>query len=94
MTLADLCTSLIERESVIHSFQDTSSRVAARTQVTQEQITTVAKSLKMFTRRELVTAAGCSFGSVQHWEKMNKGELVETGRVVINGGMAIVWRFM
>jgi hypothetical protein len=94
MTLADLCTSLIERESVIHSFRNTASPVTARVNVSQERITEVAKALKTFTRRELITAAGCAPGAVQHWVSTREGKsIVECGRVVINGGWASVWRW-
>jgi hypothetical protein len=96
MTLADLCTSLIERESVIHSFRGAIGTQAARTGVTQEQITEAACKLTAFTHRELVAASGCSFTAAQRWTKARAGrDIIEVGRAtVFGGGSTIVWRWL
>jgi hypothetical protein len=99
MTLADLCTSLIERESVIHSFPSPlpvkhAPRRRDGRPVPSNDIAAAAEELGTFTRAELQVRTGCTFHAARHWIGRNNGKLIELShRQKSNGGVAIVWRF-
>lgn len=95
MTLADLCTALLERESVIYTFTKTTSTESSFARVTQDRITHAAKCLKVFTRRELMDATGCSIQSARHWVRLHAHkEIVEYGRSEDGNESSIVWRWL
>ncbi len=98
MTLADLCTALLERESVIHSFgseppKDHMPRTFGRTVPTNE-IAAAAEELGTFTRGQLQDKCGCTYRAARGWIDRAKGRLIEfSHEVEINGGVANVWRW-
>lgn len=99
MTLADLCTSLIERESVIHSFPSPcptahTPRPNTGKPVSSNDIAAAAEELVLFTRAQLQARTGCTFHAARHWIGRNNGNLIELShRRQSNGGLSIVWRW-
>jgi hypothetical protein len=99
MTLADLCSLLIERESVIHRLptplpKRKPKKVYAGKRVPSNEIAVAAEELGVFTRAQLEALSGCSFHAARHWLARNKVRLVEQShKVQGNGGTKVVWRW-
>lgn len=97
MTLADLCTALLERESVTYSFREPTGKASRRAgeNVTREELTRAARRLGTFVRADLQRETKCNYEAARHWCDKNEGVLIErVGRRLCNGGIATVWRWL
>lgn len=95
MTLADLCSLLIERESVIHRFETTAVPARVGERANWNRIASAAERLGKFTRPELARAARCSRRAAKHWLEYYRNKLVVSGeRVTLEGSAFLVWRWM